>query len=240
MERLRDRINGWFEKNEVVWEVVMVVLAILFVVFGFLPRRPLFVNIDLGISLFFLAEFTLRFSAARSRSHYLLHHWMDVVALLPTIPAYQDASFARIVRLLRLLMILRLLGALDRITHHVRGVTAQPGLTYLLAVMTVLVLGVAGINYALEHTQNEGLSSYSSAIYWAIVTVTTTGYGDIVPKTPLGRAMGSLLMVGGLILWSLLTASIINYLTEFVGRIGRPARHVGAEPLDPVRHRPRI
>ncbi|MEK7777970.1 MAG: ion transporter, partial [Chloroflexota bacterium] len=216
MDHLRNRINNWFDRHEVAWELFMVAMAILFVVLAFAPEHRLFVVIDIVISAFFITEFTIRILATRSRSHYLLHHWMDVIALIPTIPGYsQDATLARMARLLRLLMILRLLGALDRITHHVRGVTTQPGLTYLIGIIVVLVLGAAGINYFAERDiEGTQFDSYSSAIYWAVVTVTTTGYGDITPKGALGRSMAGMLMVGGLILWSLLTASVINYLSE--------------------------
>lgn len=223
MKLVRERINQWFDRYEVPWELFMVSLAILFVVLAFVPGHPVLAVVDLGISVFFVVEFTIRISAARSRSQYLLHHWMDLVALLPALPGYQhNATWARMARLLRLLMILRLLGALDRITHHVRGVTAQPGLTYLIAAIAVMVLAVAGISYGVERAQNEGLDSYSKAIYWALVTVTTTGYGDIVPRTPLGRALATVLMIGGLVLWSLLTASIINYLSELSRGRQRP------------------
>ncbi|MBI4200189.1 MAG: potassium channel family protein [Chloroflexi bacterium] len=233
MEQLRDRINGWFEKHEVPWELFMVAWAIIFVVLAFLPGHPIFKVIDVGISIFFVTEFCVRILAARSRSHYLLHHWMDLVALVPAIPGYQDnATAARLVRLLRLLMVLRLLGALDRITHHIRGVTAQPGLTYLIAIIIVMVFGAAAVNYFVERDiQNTLYDSYSSAVYWAIVTVTTTGYGDITPKTALGRSMSAMLMIGGLILWSLLTASVINYLSE----IARSRRHHVDQALEELK-----
>ena len=229
MDPLRDRINIWFDKHEVAWELFMVALAIIFVVLAFVPGHRLFVVIDIVISAIFITEFTIRILAARSRSYYLLHHWMDVIALIPAIPGYsEDATIARMARFLRLLMILRLLGALDRLTHHVRGVTAQPGLTYLIGIITALVFGAAGVNYFAEQSiHNTPFDSYSSALYWAVVTVTTTGYGDIAPKSALGRSMAATLMIGGLILWSLLTASVINYLSE----LSKARHHNASNPL---------
>jgi len=229
VEQVRDRINQWFESHEVAWEIFMVVLAVVFVVLAFLPRRDVLTFTEAVISIVFVSEFTVRIVAARSRRHYLLHHWMDLVALLPALPGYHNATVARMARLLRLLMILRLLGAMDRMTNHIRGVTAQPGLTYLIAMITVMVLAIAGIDYFVERGQYEGLNSYSKAVYWALVTVTTTGYGDIAPQTPLGRAMATLLMIGGLILWSLLTASIINYTSELSRARHRPQNNAVEE-----------
>lgn len=226
MEQIREGINNWFEKHQVAWELFMVLLAIVFVVTGFLPREPFILALDIAISAFFVTEFAVRIAASRSRAQYLLNHWMDIVALLPAIPGYQNASVARMARLLRLLMVLRLLGAVDRIMKHVRGVTAQPGLTYLTGLIVVMVLSVAAVGYFVERGINDGLDSYSDAIYWALVTVTTTGYGDIVPKTPLGRSLASLLMIGGLVLWSLLTASIIGYINGLTSpRSGRGPRN---------------
>ena len=233
MDSARDRINNWFEKYEVPWEIFMVLMAVVFVVIAFLPDHRALDLIDYGISAFFLTEFTIRILAARSRTHYLLHHWMDVVALIPAIPGYQDnasvARVARVARLLRLLMILRLLGAVDRITNHVRGVTAQPGLTYLIAIIVALVFGTAAVNFFAErHIEGTLFDSYSSSVYWAIVTVTTTGYGDITPTTALGRSMSATLMVGGLILWSLLTASVIAYISE----LARARRRQVSRPVE--------
>jgi len=232
---VRDRITAWFERNTVRWELFMAALAIAFVVLRFLPvRGPAITGVELAISAFFLAEFLLRIGASRARMNYLLNHWMDLVAIFPTIPGYQDAAFARMARLLRLLIVLRLLGSVDRFMTHVRGVTAQPGLTYLVGVITVLVAGGGAVAFFAERGSNPTMDSYSKAVYWAVITVTTVGYGDILPITSLGRSMAGLIVIGGLVLWSLLTASIISYLTELTKRKpdGNPAVEDLKERLD--------
>lgn len=216
---MRDRVTAWFDRNTVRWESFMALLAIAFVALGFLPfHGAALTSVELAISAFFLVEFVLRIGASRARGQYLLNHWMDLVAVFPTIPGYQDAAFVRMARLLRLLMVLRLLGAVDRFMTHVRGVTAQPGLTYLVGVITVLVMGGGAVAFFGERASNPGMDSYSKAVYWAVITVTTVGYGDILPMTSLGRAMAGLIVVGGLVMWSLLTASIVSYLAELTGK----------------------
>ena len=220
MELLRDKINQWFDRHEVAWELFMSLMVLVFIGLSFLPGHPLAVTVDVVISLGFVAEFTVRLAASRSRRLYLLHHWMDVVALIPVLPLYRDTPWARAFRLLRLLMALRLLGALDRVTHHVTGVTAQPGLTYLVVLILLLVFSAAGIVYLAEGSsppgaeRNEELDSYTKALYSALLNVATESGAQ--PRTGLGKSMVLLLMFGGLILSSLLTASIITYLNELI------------------------
>ena len=100
----------------------------------------------------------------------------------------------------------KILGTYSEVIQELRG-------THFFKVMTVtavmLILAALGM-YLVEHHTDQGLQGFLDSVWWALVTVTTVGYGDIVPKTVAGRLIGFVIMVSGLFLVSLMTASIAS------------------------------
>ena len=78
-----------------------------------------------------------------------------------------------------------------------------------LATIVVIGLGALGI-FAVEHGQNNAIQSVGDALWWAVVTLTTVGYGDIVPTTPWGRVVGSIVIVFGVTFLAFLTATVTS------------------------------
>jgi voltage-gated potassium channel len=77
--------------------------------------------------------------------------------------------------------------------------------------MFALVFVFAGVMRIFDHAD---FKSYGTALWWAVATVTTVGYGDVVPKEPLGRLIASLLMITGFALLSLITGTIASALVS--------------------------
>lgn len=119
---MRKLIERFFDKHEVSWEVFMIVLAIVFVVIGYLPDYMDFSpesldvldNLDLGITAFFALEFIIRLLIASSRKGYLKGHWLDLIAIMPVVRWLRFFRVARILRLLRLARLVRVLNSFDR------------------------------------------------------------------------------------------------------------------------------
>src|SRR4051794_11266249 len=85
-------------------------------------------------------------------------------------------------------------------------------LGYVLAlVVFVLFMGAGGF-YLEEHGRNANVHGFGDGLWWAIVTMTTVGYGDIAPVTPGGRIVGAVLMISGISALGLFTASIAAYM----------------------------
>jgi voltage-gated potassium channel len=123
----------------------------------------------------------------------------DLIAILP---AYLGLMLTIDLRYLRLLRLLRLL----KLTHYFRGlgifvtVIQSEARTLLSGLFTMLILVVvaASLMYGIEHVaQPEGFGSIGESLWWAVVTMTTVGYGDVTPVTPLGRFLAAVIMLLG-------------------------------------------
>jgi voltage-gated potassium channel len=152
----------------------------------------------------FSLEYVLRLLAVRRPLRYATSFFgvIDLLAILPTfislvVPGTQALLVVRIARLLRVFRILKLASFLHEADVLRRALAASRAkiTVFLGAVVTVVV--VAGtLMYLIEH-ENPGFDNIPRSIYWAIVTLTTVGFGDITPKTPLGQIFSSLLMIMG-------------------------------------------
>ncbi len=159
---------------------------------------------------------------ARARLDYLtsLHGVIDVAAILAlplgwlVMPGHVDAQLFAIVWALKYLQHSTGLEFLIRVALRVR--------TALFSIVTlffVVFLGAATAAYLFErHAQPEAFGSVPRAMWWAIVTLTTTGYGDVVPTTLAGRVLAGWVMVGGIVVFALWAGIIANAFTEELRR----------------------
>lgn len=134
-------------------------------------------------------------------------------------------ALVRLARLARLLRLLRLTGVTTWGLAGLKAVLGRRGLVYIAAVTTVLILVGGGCLSILEPETVKG--GYGDGIWWAVVTASTVGYGDIAPSTLWGRLIAVLLMLVGIGLMSTLAASITSYFvhqtanTEFKDVVAR-------------------
>lgn len=206
----RREFNAFVHRHEVAWELGMAALAVLYVVVGFVSDEPgassVYESLDLALTAIFVAEFASRFAASYDRARYLRGHVIDLVALVPV------ARGLRIARLLRLLRLVRAFAGVFRFVSHLQRLAAHRGLAWLIvAWLTVVVICSIGL-YVAEKGVNAAVDSPLDAIWWGIVTLSTVGYGDVVPITPEGKIAASILMVLGIGLFSAITASVTSYM----------------------------
>jgi voltage-gated potassium channel len=155
-------------------------------------------------TVLFTAEFATRVYCARDRRGYLLSFFgfVDLLALLPSyvsvlVPGAQTLLVVRVLRLLRVFRILKLVqfhGQADVLLRALFG--SLPKITVFLGVVLTIVVIMGSTMYLVEGPEN-GFHSIPEGMYWAVVTMTTVGFGDITPQTPWGRFLASLLMVMG-------------------------------------------
>ncbi|RMG51745.1 MAG: two pore domain potassium channel family protein, partial [Gammaproteobacteria bacterium] len=143
------------------------------------------------------------------RLRHLRCNWMNLFIIAVGLPLlWSYTPMAAVLRSLRLLLVV---GILIRFSRTIREILARNKLGYSLIIVAMVILIAGFIIDALE----PGIESPWEGMWWALVTITTVGYGDVVPTTPEGRAFGAIIIILGVVVFSLVTANISAYL---VGR----------------------
>lgn len=150
---------------------------------------------------------------------------IDLVAIAPSLvnillPGALDLRFLRVLRLLRLFRLLRIgrlgyaFSTLVRVIHTKR---VELGVT--LAFVVVATIIAAGAMYLVEHQRPDtAFASIPRAMWWAVVTITTVGYGDMVPQTPLGHVIGGLVAFIGICALALPVGILSSGFIEEISR----------------------
>lgn len=151
----------------------------------------------------FVVDYVARLAFAKRRGHWFVTHLFDLaLVLLPMI------------RPLRLLKVVTLIGVLQRSAGaKLRGrvVTYAAGSTVLL----VYVAALAMLDTERDHPESQ-ITTFGDAVWWAIATVTTVGYGDLSPVSAQGRVIAVGLMIGGIALLGVVTATLASWLIQRV------------------------
>lgn len=166
----------------------------------------------------FTVEYVARLACVRNPWRYARSFFgvIDLLAVLPTylavfVPGAQALIDVRILRLLRLFRILKLGAYVVEYGALARALAASRRKIFVFVGFVALVVLIMGtLMYVVEGPGN-GFSSIPMGVYWAITTMTTVGFGDIAPKTDLGRAIASLMMLTG---WGVLAVPTGIVTTE--------------------------
>lgn len=189
--------------------IVCILCSVLVVMLESVPSLeadcgPVLRTMEWGFTILFTFEYILRLYCvakplAYARSFYGI---VDLLAILPTYISLlvPEGRFLIVIRILRLLRVFRILklatyvreseSLLLALRASLRKITV-----FLYAVLTFVVI-VGALMYVIEGKQN-GFTSIPRSVYWAIVTLTTVGYGDIAPQTPLGQSIAAMVMIMG-------------------------------------------
>ncbi|WP_408633648.1 ion transporter [Natronincola ferrireducens] len=154
--------------------------------------------------IIFTIEYILRLFVVKRKGAYLLSFFgiIDLLAILPAflgffMPQIRFLVIVRSLRLLRLFSILKMGRYMEESSHLLRALKAsRPKITVFLFTILFIIVVVGSMMYVIEGPQN-GFDSIPISMYWAIVTISTVGYGDISPQTPIGKLISSLLMIIG-------------------------------------------
>jgi len=237
-----DTPPGKFFDLALLWTIV---LSIVLVTLESVPSiRAAYGPALRGLEWFFTGLFTLEYLARLYSARRPLRYagsFYGVVDLLAIIPGYLSLFFAgsqyllairalRLLRIFRILKLARYLGEASVLTDALRASRFKITV-FLFTVMTLVVI-MGSIMHLVEGPQN-GFTSIPTSIYWAIVTLTTVGYGDISPKTPLGQMISSALMIVGYGIIAVPTGIVTAELTRFNRPVVKRCESCGLELHEP-------
>ncbi len=186
--------------------IVISVVAVLLESVASIQARygPILRAIEWGITILFTVEYALRLISVGKPTRYAVS-FFGIVDLLSIVPTYLSVLIAGsqsllVIRALRLLRIFRVLKLAHFLTeahslYAALRASSRKIIVFLGAVLTVTLI-VGSAMYLIEGPEN-GFTSIPTAVYWAIVTMTTVGYGDLSPQTPAGQFLASIIMILG-------------------------------------------
>jgi voltage-gated potassium channel len=156
-------------------------------------------------TILFTIEYILRLICVPSKRGYALSFYgvIDLLAILPTYAGLfiRGLGYLKVIRILRVLRIFRIL----KLGNHIKQAqilqdalyaSREKILVFLFSVLVMVVI-IGALMYSIESPDNNGFSNIPQSMYWAIVTLTTVGYGDVSPQTPLGKMLASVVMLLG-------------------------------------------
>lgn len=202
---LQTRLQRWESKAE--WALASCALAFLILytyeVLGE-PTGRMQTMVSWSLTLLYLpfvVDYLVRLYLAEERLRWFIRHPLDLAVV--TLPFLQPLRFLRLVALVRILQ--RAFG--DAIRGRVIGFTAF-GATLLAYVAALAELRVE------RYAPDSHITNFGDALWWAITTLSTVGYGDYVPVTAQGRMIAVLLMIGGISLIGVVTATVATWIVR--------------------------
>jgi voltage-gated potassium channel len=219
----KEKVESWRARlHEVIYEsntlagkvfdvslLVLIIASILVVMFDSVGKwrmlyGDVFNTLEWVFTILFTIEYTLRLISIKKPMRYVFS-FFGIIDLLAIIPSYlsfflagaQSLLVFRALRLLRIFRIFKLthfLTEMQFLGAAIRASSKKISVFMLTVLFLVIILG--SLMYLIERGDN-GFTSIPDSIYWAIVTITTVGYGDISPVTPLGKFVASFIMLIG-------------------------------------------
>lgn len=188
-------------------------------------------------TLLFTLEYVARLWTVKTPLHYARSFFgvVDLLAILPTylslfVPGAEYFLIVRILRVLRVFRVLKLVAYLQEARTLMQALRASSAKiqVFLLAVV-ILVVIFGSLMYLIEG-EASGFTSIPTSVYWAVVTISTVGYGDISPQTPFGQLLASVLMVTGYGIIAVPTGIVTAELTRgYIHTSRRSCPHCSAE-----------
>jgi voltage-gated potassium channel len=219
--------------------VILIIVAVVEAVIGTEPaitrgRETLFADLELFIGIIFLAEYVSRLWIAVDIPKFAQYRFprlryavstvaiIDLLAVLPVLFAFGGAP-TLVLRFLRFLRILRLakLGRTSKAMQHVRDALYERRYEFglILGLLAITILVSASLLYLAEaEAQPDKFGSIPRALWWAIVTLTTVGYGDAYPVTALGKFFAGIIAISGVMVIALPTGIFASSFTEAMDR----------------------
>lgn len=227
--KLHDIIYEADTKSGKLFDVILLVAIIASIVLVMLESVEYIDNeyhdlLNIGewiITILFSIEYILRIISIQKPFKYIFS-FFGIIDLLSTIPKYLSFILLgshnlialralRLLRVFRILKLARYIGASNRLLVALRASKAKIAVFLFFLVIICIILGT--VMYMVEGAEN-GFTNIPKSIYWAIVTLTTVGFGDITPQTPVGQLISSIIMILGYSIIAIPTGIVSSEITK--------------------------
>jgi len=189
--------------------ILAILSSVIIVMADSMPKQHIahgltYLRLEWLLTFFFTVEYITRIWCSPNRKAYITSPFgiVDLLAILPTyiaffLPQTHPLIIVRLIRILRVFRIFRLFQYLNEANSLIRAMRNSSRKIFVFFSMMIIITTIFGcLVYVVEGPEN-GFDTIPKSIYWAVVTVTTVGYGDVVPVTALGRAISAVGMLTG-------------------------------------------
>ncbi len=225
----------------ITYEICLFILVLIAVTFAFLDligkisiiSSPGLLLIENCILVIFSIDYFVRLYLSGNKKIYIRQHIFDLIAIIPFNSLFRAFRFVSIIKffimteVFQMVKLIRLIAFVGKLKNKMNAFLMTSGFIYIiLATMVTILMGAAGIFYA---ESGHSIQNFEEALWWSIVTVTTVGYGDIVPVTLLGRTVASLLMATGTTFFGIYIGIITTY---FLKKKRKSQKDISKEKID--------
>lgn len=200
---------------KIIYEIIMSILAIVSVIFALIDLNsilPLWLTyVDTVIWFIFVIDYFTRLFTSENKKNFAKSNVFDLIAIIPFssfLRVFRSLKILRLLKITKLAKLTRMLALLTRAYKKISKFFNTNGFKYVLFI-SIAFIGLGGLS--ISYLENK---SISDGVWWAFVTTTTVGYGDISPATSLGRFVAVILMVLGIGLIGSLTSAITHFFTD--------------------------
>ncbi len=195
--------------------IVMAVLYVLLIVsemLALISAQSLFYHIfDTMLWAIFVFDYSSNLYYADNKGRYIRNNLLDLIAILPFVQLaafFRIGRIARFAKLVGLLKFTRLIAVSSKLWEILRKLMNTNGLSKILVLNFVAVMVASSVLTIVER------ESFLNSLWWSIVTMTTVGYGDIVPQTAIAKVIAIVLMLIGILTFGMVTAIITRFFVD--------------------------
>ena len=247
-EKIKIIIFGTDTKAGKLFDVVLIITIVLSIITVMLDSvveynqqyGHIFRIAEWTFTIMFTMEYILRIYSIRRSFSYIFSFFgiIDFLAILPAylslfMPGTEVFAIIRVLRVLRIFRVLKLVQFMGEADMLMTAMIASRRKVFIWLFLVMNIVIILGSVMHLVEGGNTGFNSIPRSIYWAVVTLTTVGYGDVVPQTSLGQALASFIMVLGYSIIAVPTGIVTSEIT-FAAKSTKEQRCVvcGKEGLD--------
>ncbi|MCB9812543.1 potassium channel family protein [Candidatus Nomurabacteria bacterium] len=199
------RVEDWFETPMLVVTLLLVVtLAVPLLVSLPAPWVSVFAFLNLAIWCTFYIELFVKFYVAKSKSAALKRNWSLV--LIAIAPLFLSLRLMRVSRLVGVVRFLRLQKSASRLRRSVRELIYN--VEYILLTILIFIVVAGFLMWQIEVRFDGSIVSLADSLWWAVITITTIGYGDVIPASAEGKLFGAIVSLLGTILFMIFVARV--------------------------------